>query len=146
MYGKKKTTARFTRLGLLPRKWFEKKNPHYFWFYRKKKTSVPREKKSRKCITRRVLESFLTGMVFVPKKMWIKLCKRLSRISKTSFCSRVGSIALHYQFLCLTCLKQPLTQFAIKEEFSPWIPSPPKKSLEASSRKVFKIQCYQLLS
>ena len=61
MYGKKKTTARFTRLGLLPRKWFEKKNPHYFWFYRKKKTSVPREKKSRKCITRRVLESFLAG-------------------------------------------------------------------------------------
>ena len=53
MYGKKKTTARFTRLGLLPRKWFEKKNPHYFWFYRKKKTSVPREKKS--------LESALHG-------------------------------------------------------------------------------------
>ena len=119
MYGKKKTTARFTRLGLLPRKWFEKKIPITFGFTGKRRHQFQAKKKSRKCITRRVLESFLAGMVFVLKKMWIKLRKRLSRISKTSFCSRVGSIALHYQFLCLTCLKQPLTQFAIKEEFSP---------------------------
>ena len=115
---------------------WKKKSPLLLVLQEKEDISSKRKKSLESALHEECWNRFWLAWSLFPKKMWIKLRKRLSRISKTSFCSRVGSIALHYQFLCLTCLKQPLTQFAIKEEFSPWIPSPPKKSLQASSRSL----------
>ena len=53
MYGKKKTTARFTRLGLLPRKWFEKKKSPLLLVLQEKEDISSKRKKS--------LESALHG-------------------------------------------------------------------------------------